>query len=390
MARKYSNTAVETTLTNTITAGALSMDVGSVSGFPVTFPYYLIIDHESASKEVVSVSAAAGTTLTIARGQGGTAASGHNAGTSVIHGVTAEDLSEPQTHIDASTNVHGLAGGAAVVGTTSTQTLTNKTMSGAANTFSNIPTTAISGTGTLTIEDLSVTDDASVAGDLSVTGLFTSPGYRLSEIVDFTADGSFTKANYSGLRMVIVESQGGGGAGGGAAATGVGESSVGGGGRGGGWALKTILAASLAASETVTVGDGGTGASGTTGGDGEESSFGTHCTGAGGGGGGTLATGSAAGRIVGGDGTVGSNTGDRTIQGGDGGFGLRISGTVAVAGSGGMSVLGAGPRGSDTSGAGSTGLGRGGGGSGAANGASQSARSGGNGAAGRVLVYVYV
>lgn len=39
--------------------------------------------------------------------------------------------SDLTTHTSASTNVHGLSGGAAVVGTTSTQTLTNKTIQGA-------------------------------------------------------------------------------------------------------------------------------------------------------------------------------------------------------------------------------------------------------------------
>jgi hypothetical protein len=41
------------------------------------------------------------------------------------------DADAANTHISASTNVHGLSGGAAVVGTTSTQTLTNKTITGA-------------------------------------------------------------------------------------------------------------------------------------------------------------------------------------------------------------------------------------------------------------------
>jgi hypothetical protein len=55
--------------------------------------------------------------------------------------VSARDYREPQEHIAASTTVHGLTG--TVVGTSDVQTLTNKSMSGTANTFTNIPETAV-------------------------------------------------------------------------------------------------------------------------------------------------------------------------------------------------------------------------------------------------------
>jgi hypothetical protein len=120
--------------------------VGSVSGFPVSYPYTLVIDHGESSREVVNVTAGVGTTLTVTRGQDSTSASGHTAGAAVVHAVVARDLAEPQAHIDASTNVHGLAGGASVVGTTSSQTLTNKTLT--SPTISN-PTL----TGTVNVPD---------------------------------------------------------------------------------------------------------------------------------------------------------------------------------------------------------------------------------------------
>lgn len=42
--RYYSNTAVATTLSAGINNSVTSMQVGSVSGFPVSFPYTLVID----------------------------------------------------------------------------------------------------------------------------------------------------------------------------------------------------------------------------------------------------------------------------------------------------------------------------------------------------------
>jgi hypothetical protein len=133
--RYYSNTAVSTTLSGGINNSVTSMVVGSVSGFPVSFPYTLVIDEGTASEELVNVTAAAGTTLTIVRAQDSTTAATHSAGAAVKHVVSARDFREPQEHID-STAAHGATG--AVVGTTNTQTLTNKTISADSNTLSGI------------------------------------------------------------------------------------------------------------------------------------------------------------------------------------------------------------------------------------------------------------
>lgn len=128
MTWNYSNTAVETTLASGINDITTSITVVSVSGFPVSYPYTLTLDYGETTAEVVNVTAGAGTTLTVTRAQDGTSGQAHSAGAAVRHTLVARDASEPQAHIAASTNIHGLAGGAALVGTSTTQTLTNKTI----------------------------------------------------------------------------------------------------------------------------------------------------------------------------------------------------------------------------------------------------------------------
>lgn len=148
--RYYSATAVETTLGLSIPAQAAgsaysSFLVASVSGFPTNYPYTLIVDPDTSKEEVVTVTAASGTTLTVTRGEDNTNAPSHLAGAVVRHGISARDFRDSIYHnasrgydtdsailtTAGQTHVHGLAtGDGVVVGTTKAQTLTNKTLGG--------------------------------------------------------------------------------------------------------------------------------------------------------------------------------------------------------------------------------------------------------------------
>jgi hypothetical protein len=145
MSRKYTSTAIGTTLSASLgeSVSDVTMYVPNAAAatFPQAYPYTLVIDADTTSEEIVTVTSGMDGTLTVIRGEDGTERQGHDAGASVRHMMTPRDLREPQEHISASTGVHNVSG--SVVGTSGEQALTQKTISGATNTFLAIPQTAV-------------------------------------------------------------------------------------------------------------------------------------------------------------------------------------------------------------------------------------------------------
>ena len=142
--RKYSSRSQQSTLTSSITASATSMVVGSASalvpsGLTAGNIFTVVIDPDTASEEIVDVSAVSTNTLTIVRGveNAGTGQI-HSAGAVVRHMVTGRDLREANLHIEATGayndgtathTLHGIASGEGdVVGTDKSQILTAKTL----------------------------------------------------------------------------------------------------------------------------------------------------------------------------------------------------------------------------------------------------------------------
>lgn len=149
--RYYSSVAQVTTLTGGVTASDITIPVASTAGFPGSLPFTLALDYGAANEELVEVTAVASLSLTATRAIDGTSASSHAVGAVVRHVSSARDFTDSRTHEAASTNVHGLSGGAAVVGTTSTQTLTNKTLTLALGSLKNITMFNTGATGTTAI-----------------------------------------------------------------------------------------------------------------------------------------------------------------------------------------------------------------------------------------------
>lgn len=215
----------------------------------------------------------------------------------------------------------------------------------------------------------------------------------------FTSNGTYTPT--SGMLYCIAEVLGGGGGGGGAAGGANAVAAAGGGGSGG-YAKKTISAATIGASQSITVGTAGSGgaAGNNNGSAGGTSSVGAivSATGGGGGTGGASVTGAGNNSInAAGAGGVGSS-GDVNANGsyGNASFGNFIAGTNAWAfgGFGGNSIYGgAGPTtgissGSHVAGTAATVYGAGGAGGASCNDATGAA--GGNGSAGIIVITEYV
>ena len=201
--RNFSSTAVETSLQSSIPAQSqgvsnTSFIVASVSGFP-SVPFTLIVDPDTSKEEVVTVTAASSTTLTVTRGEDSTQAVAHSAGAVVRHGVSGRDFREEQTHIAArgydadqaildlanQTHVHGLAtGDGSVVGTDALQTLTRKTL-----TSPTITNPTITGAGV----DASIVFEGATPDDHETTLTVEEP----------TADRTITLPNATGIVSLL-------------------------------------------------------------------------------------------------------------------------------------------------------------------------------------------
>ena len=207
----------------------------------------------------------------------------------------------------------------------------------------------------------------------------------------FASSGTFKKGDYPWARYILVRAVGGGGGGGGAGTTTSSQSSVGTGGGGGQYVEKLIPVGDLSASETVTIGAGGSGNAGAGGNSGGNTTFGSHIT-ANGGSGGNVSTTTAT--LLwgpsGGAGGTGANFGDFAVIGDNGGQAYGSPAQSRGGYGGGTALAPNAPCNNASNQNGQPGKPYGGGGSGGHNVNSQtSTRTGGAGSAGVVIVDIY-
>lgn len=394
--RSYSGNAVQTTLVSGIAADALTFELADATGHPTgsNGPFVEVIDPGTVSEEKILCDSRSGAVVTVnasGRGYDGSSATTHATGAVVYHSISATEMDVLNAHAAASTGVHGAAG--TIVGTSDTQTLTNKTISGSANTFSNIAKASITGAPsgafvgttdaqTLTNKTIDGEDNtfANIPPDAIVGGqFFTRSVYTSAGTFSYADPGEF----YSTFRF-IVTGAGGGGGGGSSAANSIGSS-------GGGAAcndvildradltfpLEFVVPAGGAAGTSGNPGNAGTGGGSATvkNSNGAGSTVVSAAGGGGGGGGGAGAGGSAGAAGTGGSTGTGTGVlrsggyGDRGasfdsatsagIQGGGSGFAPMDGGrrSTTVGGAGRLGCGGAGGNGNTGGGPGSGGVG---------------------------------
>ena len=110
MTRYYSATATDNAVAYGISSGATSVTLSTApAGYPTSGnPFVLALDYNTSNEELVLVTSYSGVVLNITRGFNSTVPISHNAGALVRHVISAQDLTDTQTHYAQTTSVHGI------------------------------------------------------------------------------------------------------------------------------------------------------------------------------------------------------------------------------------------------------------------------------------------
>ena len=220
MARLYTSTSVDTTLTASLGAGATTCTVADATallgGLTISGgnTMTLAIDPDTASEEIVLLTNVSGSTLTITRAQAGTTDIAHTSGATVRHVLTSMELTEFATKAGTETltnktinlTSNTLTGTTAQFNTAlsdnnfatqaGTETLTNKTIAFASNTITGVSTPSSADT---------FTNKSIALGSNTVTGTIAQFNTAVTDADFATLAGTETLTNKT-LTSPVVNS----------------------------------------------------------------------------------------------------------------------------------------------------------------------------------------
>jgi hypothetical protein len=115
--RKFSSISVETTLASGINSAVTTLTVATGTGAALMggvtlgaavggiYPdqFTVALDPDTASEEICFVQYISGDTLTITRGEAGSAATSHSSGATIKHVLTSDDLNAFEAGLDSGT-----------------------------------------------------------------------------------------------------------------------------------------------------------------------------------------------------------------------------------------------------------------------------------------------